>query len=125
MDFNGTVEKIITNGEPGSLEIWTLALVPPAWRKNPIFSHQRFLIRLNQNLFGPDSLDFMFVNGCSRSTHSKLGFAGLTQVLIRESLTISPTSLERHAELDGIRQTPIGFIFETCSLIGIPNIIFK
>ena len=34
MDFNGTVEKIITNGEPGSLEIWILALVPPAWRKN-------------------------------------------------------------------------------------------
>jgi hypothetical protein len=34
MDFYGTVEKIITNGEPGSLEIWTLALVPPAWRKN-------------------------------------------------------------------------------------------
>ena len=34
MDFNGTVEKIITNREPGSLEIGTLALVPPAWRKN-------------------------------------------------------------------------------------------
>ena len=34
MDFNGTVEKIITNREPGSLEIGALALVPPAFRKN-------------------------------------------------------------------------------------------
>ena len=31
MDFNGTEEKIIPNREPGSLEIGTLALVPPAW----------------------------------------------------------------------------------------------
>ena len=34
MDFNGTIEKIIPNREPGSLEIGTLALVPSAWRKN-------------------------------------------------------------------------------------------
>ena len=34
MDFNGTVEKIIPNRESGSLEIGTLALVQPAWRKN-------------------------------------------------------------------------------------------
>ena len=129
MDFNGTVEKIITNREPGSLEIGTLALVPPAWRKNlDFFSHQLFLNQSNQNPVRPRFVGFHVHKWVLQiDSFEKLRFAGShTEVdHLRVADYFPGLFLERHAELDGVRQTPIGFIFETCSLIGIPNIIFK
>ena len=129
MDFNGTLEKIITNRDPGSLKIGTLAFGSTSLEKKPrFFSNQRFLNQSNQNPVRPRFAGFHVRKWVLQiDSFEKLGFAGShTEVdNLRVADYFPGRSLERHAELDGVRQTPIGFIFETCSLIGIPNKIFK
>ena len=97
-------------------------------KKPRFFSHQRFLNQSNQNPVRPRFAGFHVLKWVLQiDSFEKLGFAGShTEVdHLRVADYFPGLSLERHAELDGVRQTPIGFIFETCSLIGIPNIIFK
>ena len=123
MDFNGTVEKIITNREPDSLEIGTLALVPPAWRKNlDFFSHQRFLKHLNQNPVRPRFAGFHVRKWVIQiDSFKKLGFAGShTEVdNLRVADYFPGLSLERHAELDGPGKAWRFSGFETCSLFSV------
>ena len=122
MDFNGTVEKIITNGEPGNLEIGTLALVPPAWRKNLDFFPSTILIRLNQNPVRPRFVGFHVRKWVLQiDSFEKLGFAGShTEVdNLRVADYFPGLSLERHAELDGPGKAWRFSGFETCSLFSV------